>query len=151
MLANQIRKNNSVCVNVRRGDFILNSYHNVCDLRYYREAETIISSKIQDPYFYIFSDDIEWCKSQEWPKIVEGIYLNWEFNSNDDLTDLYLMGSCDHFIMAASTFSWWASRILRIRDEKAIIIAPYPWLNIQSDWKYIYCSDMTIINVNSGN
>lgn len=52
---------NSVGIHVRRGDY-LNTPLDVCDVEYYRKAIYLLSSKIDDPYFYIFSNDVDWCK-----------------------------------------------------------------------------------------
>ena len=125
MLANQIRKNNSVCVNVRRGDFILNSYHNVCDLRYYRKAEAIISSKIQDPYFYIFSDDIEWCR-ENLGFYSPATYVSHEFAGKKFQDYLRLMSYCKHFIIPNSSFAWWAAYLSPSQNN--IVIAPQKWV-----------------------
>ncbi len=47
---------NSVAIHIRRGDYVGNTHHNVCDLEYYYKALHNIKSKINSPHFFIFSD-----------------------------------------------------------------------------------------------
>lgn len=65
-LLNDIVNNESVSIHVRRGDYINNSIvnkiHGVCSIDYYKNASELISQNIRNPIFYIFSDDINWCK-----------------------------------------------------------------------------------------
>ena len=49
-------------LNVRRTDFVNNSFHGTMDVDYYNRAIKIINEKVENPRYFIFSDDIEWCK-----------------------------------------------------------------------------------------
>ncbi|NQV78155.1 MAG: alpha-1,2-fucosyltransferase, partial [Lutibacter sp.] len=52
----------SVCINVRRADFAVNSFHGTLEIEYYMNAVDLIKSKINsEVHFFIFSDDIDWC------------------------------------------------------------------------------------------
>jgi hypothetical protein len=57
-LKEQIEKNNSVSVHIRRGDYIAdpktNQFHGVCSPEYYHEAVKIIIKKINNPFFSYF-------------------------------------------------------------------------------------------------
>jgi hypothetical protein len=56
----------AVSVHIRRGDYLKGNnpnYHWVCSLEYYRNAINFIKSKIKNPTFYFFSDDIERVKA----------------------------------------------------------------------------------------
>lgn len=68
MVLNQIENSESVSIHVRRGDFISNAYtnrfHGSCTIEYYKEAIDLLNSKLTVPIFYVFSDDINWCKTQ---------------------------------------------------------------------------------------
>ena len=65
-LNSEIRNTNSVCINFRRTDFVhvKNSAdtHGATELSYYENAIQLITSKVKNVHFFIFSDDIEWCK-----------------------------------------------------------------------------------------
>lgn len=121
-----IYKTNSVCVTIRRGDFTSNNFSkqfNVCDIDYFNKAVSIMNEKLDNPTFFIFSDDIAWCKKNI--KIKGSVYFE---DGNDPVWEkLRLMYSCKHFIISNSTFSYWAQYLSR-NDEK-IVIAPKKWLN----------------------
>ena len=128
-LYNKIEKTNSVCITIRRGDFISNNEYKknlyVCDEKYFKKAIDIIQKKIDNPVFFVFSDDIEWCKkNMKFPK-------NTYFESGDDPVweKLRMMYSCKNFIISNSTFSWWAQYLSR-NDDK-VVIAPSRWGNLE--------------------
>jgi len=124
---NQIRQSNAVSVHIRRGDYVsdaaISAFHGICGLNYYRDAMQGIGEQIQDPVFYVFSDDIAWAKSH-----IQSIHPMVFVDHNDDETafeDLRLMSECRHHIIANSSFSWWAAW-LNPRAEKKVI-APRRW------------------------
>ncbi len=118
---------NSICVHVRRGDYVTNPIYKktfvVQESEYYRQAEGEIASRVRNPKFYVFSDDSEWAQD------------NLRFNSpttvvsgqhhRADWEELRLMMACKHFIIANSTFSWWAAWLGRHPDK--VVIAPTKW------------------------
>ena len=128
-LYRQIENSNSVCVTVRRGDFLKSSLHNVCTIEYFLKGMDIIASKISDAKFFIFSNDVEWLKENvdfKYPVVFE--------NGSDPVWEkLRLMYSCKHFVISNSTFSWWAQYLSSNKDK--IVIAPDRWYNseIKSD------------------
>lgn len=117
---------NSVCIHVRRGDYVsleaANEFHGLCDLNYYMEAITIIHSKIENPHFFVFSDDIPWCRSQFNETDISFVDVN---NSDSAHFDLNLMKNCKHFIIANSSFSWWGAWLAENKNK--IVIAPKKW------------------------
>lgn len=134
----------SVCVHVRRGDYLTEKFTNVCTHEYYDRAIKYILDKVKLPVFYFFSnthEDIEWLKNN-W-KFPDADIKYVDFN-NPDYEELRLMYSCKHFIIANSSFSWWGS-YLSDNPEK-IICAPSKWIDerpiedtniFMSDWKII--------------
>lgn len=118
---------NSVSLHIRRGDYVQNSavfkYHGVCSDEYYQSAVDLISDKIIDPFFFIFSDDINWVVNNF---KIRSPYLIVDINSPEkSYEDLRLMSTCKHNIIANSSFSWWGAW-LNTNPEK-IIIAPQRW------------------------
>jgi hypothetical protein len=118
----------SVGIHVRRGDYVTNKktmiHHGPCSLSYYQRAIKIIKQKIQNPHFFVFSDDIQWAK--------KNITLqdNVTFSENSKRTsaeDLLILSSCNHFILSNSSFSWWAEWLNS--NPHKITVAPQIWLN----------------------
>jgi hypothetical protein len=67
----------------------------------------------------LFSDDIDWCKENlKFP-------INTHFIEEDETISLYLMASCDHNIIANSSFSWWGAWLNE--NPNKIIIGPKTW------------------------
>ena len=125
-LLNKIKSENAVCVNVRRGDFITTPLHGILDTGYYKTAENLINEKVSSPYFYVFSDDIGWCREH---LTFSGPtnYVSHDFAGEKFQEYLQLMIQCKHFIIPNSSFGWWAAW-LNNNPEK-IVIAPKRWFN----------------------
>lgn len=121
-----ILNTNSVGLHIRRTDFVNNishDIHGICSMEYYKSAIEFISDKIKDPFFFIFSDDIEWAK--------ENLKLTYPCSfisgnkGNKSYIDMQLMSACKHNIIANSSFSWWGAWLNNYQDK--IIIAPNSW------------------------
>ena len=119
----RIRCEQSVCVTVRRGNYLDYKALDVCDVGYFERAMQKMKELVKDPVFFLFSDDIDWVK--------ENIQVPGEavYESGDDPVweKLRLMYSCRHFVISNSTFSWWA-QFLGQADDK-VVIAPDHWFN----------------------
>ena len=121
-----IKLHNSVSVHIRRGDYINStnqSIYHVCSLEYYRKAVDCICSKVAEPKFYIFSDDVEWVKSNL--KFNHHIQFIEHNKGKNSYQDLILMSKCKHNIIANSSFSWWGAWLNQ--HENKIVIAPEKW------------------------
>lgn len=117
---------NSVSLHVRRGDYqnayYINGLGNVVTLDYYKRAINYIKQKIHNPVFFVFSDDLEYVKSN----ILLDNVIYVDFNRGDNSwQDMYLMSKCKHNIIANSTFSWWGAWLNN--NESKIIVAPQKW------------------------
>ena len=126
-----INETNSVCVNVRRGDYLKGvnkDNYFVCDLDYYKKAIELIREKVENPTFIFFSNDIQWVKDNI--KLEEDCYYE---SGNDPVWETFrLMYSCKHFIISNSTFHWWAQ--FMGNHPGKITIAPSRWYN-NPDWE----------------
>jgi|APSaa5957512535_1039671.scaffolds.fasta_scaffold14218_4 hypothetical protein len=121
----KIKESNSISMHIRRGDYVhdshTNSVHGVCGLDYYENTARYCDDKISNATYFIFSDDIQWCKNNL--KFIENkIFIE---KSKNALEDLELMKNCKHNIIANSTFSWWGAW-LNPNPEK-IILGPKKW------------------------
>ncbi len=114
----------SVSLHVRRGDYTLAAEGNIAlPLSYYHRAIDLIRQRFENPIFFIFSDDIEFARNNL-PTDIQRVFVegNDDFSSHEDLR---LMSSCQHHIIANSSFSWWGAW-LNPSPEK-IVVAPRHW------------------------
>jgi len=125
-LLEEIEGSNSICVNVRRGDFVTNDFHGAKGVDYYKQAEEVIRERVSDESYYVFSDDIDWCRENlrfEAPtEFVSHEYAGAKFQDY-----LRLMSACRHFVIPNSSFAWWA--VWFNRDPDKTVIAPKVWFN----------------------
>lgn len=120
-------KGRSVAVHVRRGDYVTLAaaaqMHGVSLADYYVNAMGAVLSKIANPHFFVFSDDIPWVRDN---LTFPGEVCFVDHNGPDAaVADLHLMASCAHQVIANSSFSWWAAW-LNPNPEKTVI-APANW------------------------
>lgn len=123
-----IEKSNAVSLHIRRTDFQnsnSNNTHGTCTLDYYKKAAKYISTKIKEPHFFVFSDDINWAKENlKLPFQLTFISGN---NGRKSYVDMQLMSVCKHNIIANSSFSWWGAWLNSNRNK--IVIAPKNWFS----------------------
>ena len=131
----QLSNQNSVSIHIRRGDYknsTVLKYHGIITPSYYQEAIDLIISKIENPAFLIFSDDMDWVQNNlNFPK--HATFVSGKI-SHTHYQDFYLMSQCRHNIIANSSFSWWAAWLND--NPKKIVIAPKKWFgNAPNDTK----------------
>lgn len=104
---------NYVGIHVRRGDYVNSNFHwDLSETDYYDKAMCLFVDK----KFIVFSDDIEWCKTQE-------VFKDCAFSEgNSEIEDFNMLASCESIIMANSSFSWWAAYLCPNPNKR--IIAP---------------------------
>lgn len=119
-LKEQIESSNSVAVHVRRGDYVALG---IClsDV-YYREALLRICQKVNDPVFYVFSDDMEYAKQLFAEFVSDQVVPICYEGHNSTIEDFLLMKSCKHNIIANSSYSWWGAWA-NVHEDK-IVVAP---------------------------
>lgn len=140
-IAKKIKNKESVSVHIRRGDYLLPEnrvYSELIDFSYYEKAIKIIKESVKKPVFFIFSNDIEWCKENL--KLEEEIYyIDWNKGENS-YRDMQLMSMCKHNIIPHSTFSWWGAWLNQ--NPNKIVIAPETWFNPKYLEKNINTEDL---------
>lgn len=127
-LQEEIKNTNAVSIHVRRGDYTLPKYKKIygaTDAAYYEKAIEYVSTRVESPQFFIFSDDIDWCKKNI-KAPVGSVYVTRSSEGPKASFHLQLMSLCKHNIIANSTFSWWGAW-LNANPEK-MIVAPRRWL-----------------------
>lgn len=137
-----INESNSVSVHIRRGDYVKDKfapiYGGICTTEYYKGAMQYMREKLQNPKFFLFTNDPEWVKDN----MLEDDCIVVE--CSDESTgylDMMLMSNCKHNIIANSSFSWWGAW-LNSNAEK-IVIAPSKWINT-TDAEDVYADCMAI-------
>lgn len=116
---------NAVSIHFRRGDYIGNAVHETDKTAYYKEAIELIESKVAQPVYFLFSDDMPWVK-ENFKLNAETHYIDFN-DAASNFEDLQLMASCKHNIMANSSFSWWGAWLNTTPNK--IVIAPKLWFN----------------------
>jgi hypothetical protein len=142
----KIRGCNSVCVHVRRGDYLTDEFIHrvigVCSLEYYQAAFSAIRESVSSPEFFVFSDDPEWTR-QNLPVPEPRHFISHNCGVSDH-EDLRLMSACKHFIIANSTFSWWGAWLSTFAQKQ--VIAPKRWFaSTKSSTKDIVPADWTTL------
>ncbi|MCR5183299.1 MAG: alpha-1,2-fucosyltransferase [Opitutales bacterium] len=120
------RWENSVCLHVRRGDFV-GSVHDICGLGYYRRAIDFLLQKLPSRdglKFFVFSNGFDWVKENILPLLPSGIPVQlMQKNDNDHMHgDFFLMSRCRHAVGANSGFYIWST--LLNPQAGAIVIEP---------------------------
>ena len=114
-LRKQVQSCNSVALHVRRGDYLLHPNHLVLPLQYYQNALSYMDAMKKNTEVFVFSDDLDWCREN---------FMDCHFvNLGDECLEFDVMRSCKHFIIANSTFSWWAAYL----TMNATVIGPKRW------------------------
>lgn len=124
-----------VGIHVRRGDYVNNPFHwDLSESDYYTKAMCMFVDK----KFLVFSDDVEWCKTQE-------IFKDCSFaTGNSELEDFNMLASCESQIIANSSFSWWAAYLNPNPDKRVIAPREDTWFRdgiirtkVPSEWEQI--------------
>jgi hypothetical protein len=126
-LAKQISETESVSVHVRRGDYVSDpgtkSVLGTSDFEYYRASMQMMTERVSNPHFFVFSDDPKWvCGTLDTSGPTTIVSHNVGVR---DYEDLYLMSNCKHNILANSTFSWWGAWLNP--NPNKIVCAPSQW------------------------
>lgn len=148
-------KKPTIAIHVRRGDYIENPcYVNLPPTHYILALEENFPDW-RNCNLLFFSDDIEYCR------IHYQCLPNAFFSDNFvDIADLCLMSQCDHFIIANSSFSWWAAWLAEKEGTKVVYpvrhfagklknnstrdLYPANWIPFDHEGKRIDLRDLTV-------
>jgi hypothetical protein len=127
----KINSENSVCVVFRRGDYVGHPFLDIVGLDFYDKAVEIMNGKTPNPSYYVFSDDIDWCRNNFKPEGVSVCFVDQKYTGPKAQYYLMLMATCKHHIIPNSTYPWWGAWLCR--NPEKIVIAPKIWYKGQSD------------------
>lgn len=116
-----IHLKNTVSIHFRRSDFKKN--RNTLPVTYYYNAMRYMQNVADDPFWIIFSDDIDWVKKNI--DFGRGCYFLSEKENLKDYEELMVMSCCKNHIIANSTYSWWGAWLGR--NQNKIVVGPNKW------------------------
>ena len=126
-MADRISATESICLHVRRGDYVsnpeANAVHGTMGLAYYESALEVARSGVKDPTIYVFSDDLDWAM-REIRLDAPMVAVNCA-GPGAPHEDLWLMSRCKSHIIANSTFSWWGAWLGKNPGQR--VVAPKNW------------------------
>lgn len=141
-VAESMQTQESVAIHVRRGDYMYyKDYYFHLSPAYYQKAIAYMKKHLKNPRFYVFSDDIAWCK-ENLPQEESLVFIDWNNSAEDDLQ---LMTKARHFIIANSTFSWWGAFLSS--NPNKITIVPDNWY-AQGKQGHFYATPGSVIMEN---
>lgn len=117
---------NSVCISVKVEHNVGSSMYSVCSMEYWKKAIQYIIENVEDPLFFICSDNV--------PFVLEHLIdaRKYEYILQEKSMPIHVslaaMAECKNFIIGNTTFGWWAQYLSRGRDK--IVIAPSRWMAI---------------------
>lgn len=129
-----------VLVHARRGDYLkAAAFHNPLPLQYFFNAMAEMRKHLASPTFILMSDEPEFWKNISDDSVV--------VDEKDPEVALCFMSQFKHYIIANSTFSWWASYLSPFADQ-GLVIAPKQWFGPSGhkDTADVYRKGMILID-----
>ena len=127
-MAERITSVNAVCINVRRTSFVTNPQENkfrgALEVPYFEAAVRHMQHNIADPVFFLFSDDIGWCR-ERLGHVQPAVIVDHSVAGRKFGQYLRLISLCRHFIIPNSSFGWWGAWLGTAPDK--VVIAPRQW------------------------
>ena len=137
-------KHNVVVVHARRTDYLKNQhmidFNGPLPIEYYTKAINNISQHIKNPMYLLVSDDTSfWNESKKLSN--KFIFI---LDDENDVNTLALLQQFEYFIIANSTFSWWAAWL---SENTKKVIAPSKWFGPAGpkNYKDIYMPSWELI------
>lgn len=123
------RESCPIACHIRRGDYV-GSVFDVLTPEYFIESIKLLYEKHKNetPVFYMFSNDMDYVRSEIIPKLPQDICIKCvEGNDNDaGFNDFYLITRCKHYISSNSGFKLAAFFIEDFRHRDIVI--PEVWM-----------------------
>ena len=125
LMIEHVSDKNSVFIGIRRGDYSQRSSHyGSFGNNYYQKAMDYIAEHVENPVFYVFSNDIPWVK-ENIDFSNRTVFFREPEDIVDDFEDLLIMAACKHSIIINSTYHWWGARLNEYPGK--IVVAPKKW------------------------
>lgn len=138
-------ENKIIAIHVRRGDYRkFAAHHPLQTMEYYNKGIEYFLKKFPNCKFFVFSNDIAECKQMfvgDKFFFCDSPQATTEGNDST-IMDFTLMTSCDGFIIANSSFSWWTSYLNDYPTKH--VVAPKTWFGpakVGHETHDLYCPD----------
>lgn len=126
-ISKRIESCNSIMLHIRRGDYVRKSFAfsnlYLLDEKYYHDSIAFISKTMDNPVFFVFSDDVDWAKERL--SYLKNVFFVSGGNELTTLEEFYLMTKCKNHIVSNSTFSWWGAWLAE--SDNKIVLRPSKW------------------------
>ncbi len=123
----EIESSVSVAVHIRGGDYLAasESYGGICTADYYSRAVKEIEKRVENPRYFIFTNDTEYMNS--FSEVWQGrdVHIAEANDEEHGHLDMLLMSRCRHHVLANSSFSYWGAWLGKNPDQIAIL--PKRW------------------------
>lgn len=119
-------------ISVRRGDYVhLQHIHPLQPDRYWLDAQNTIESKTKIDTYIVFSDDINWCRTNQhlFKRTGKKVFF---MEGRTQIDDFMMITLCDHNIITNSTFAWWGAYLNKNLNK--IVVMPSLWFGPQGPW-----------------
>ena len=126
VLRERIAREKPVILHIRRGDYAFEPDFGVLPSTYYRDGLKLLQLRGAEGKVWAFTDDREWATEILQSDGLENIDIEIVDDSGlstNEVFDLMRLGSA--YVIANSSFSWWAAYLARING--ALVVAPEPW------------------------
>jgi hypothetical protein len=134
-ILDEIKKGPSVSLHVRRGDYLnaRNAGQFVAQGEdYYERAVEHILKFSPEAKFYVVSDDLPWCKANLGFLGGRAVFVPDEVKGHKASGHFRIMMSCDHNVIANSSFSWWPAWLNP--NPGKVVVAPEQWFRDNSQF-----------------
>ena len=142
-LLSRIEDSRPVMMHVRKTDYTLHKdSFGLLSSAYYIQALKKLHFDSSEDNLWVFSDDIEEAKRQLKSKLPQKTLWIHQNSTENAAETLVLMSRASGFIIANSTFSWWAASLSKSGPK---VIAPWPWFRnlpapreiLHPDWEKV--------------
>lgn len=117
----------SVCLHIRRGDYTrhpeIARIHGLCDADYYRRTIRAMQDRLENPRFFIFTDEPSAAGFIR--DLIDKPVFVRDYLEEDEIVEFTVMQQFSNFILANSTFSWWAAWLSCKTDK--VVLCPERW------------------------
>lgn len=150
----KIQFSKPIVVHIRLGDYLQESDFGVIGSDYYKRALEICEAKGLGKEVWVFSDDIKMAR-EKYSDVFANHPFWFEDNKLSSAETLELMRHGNSYVIANSTFSWWAA-YLSYNSEKCVV-APSCWFKslpspleiLPDDWLQIEPDFVDLLNTDS--
>jgi len=138
----KVRNSNTICISIKVQHNAGNPMYDVCTKEYYDKALSIMIERVEDPVFFICSDNVQYVLDNLIDANKYSVVM--QDSSIPIHITLALMAQSKHFIIGNTSFGWWAQYLSDNSDK--IVVAPSRWYGIDVPCD-IYQDNWTLIEV----